>query len=46
VRLLYVIPLNLSELGDFLTEDVVEEGRRTLTRPKTNVLRPLAVNIR
>jgi len=26
VRLLYVIPLNLSELGDFLTEDVVEEG--------------------
>jgi Universal stress protein UspA and related nucleotide-binding proteins len=28
IRLLYIIPLNMSEVSEFVTEDVVESGKR------------------
>ncbi len=39
VRLLYVIPLNMSEVGDFITEDVVEEGKRLAERKMADLVK-------
>jgi Universal stress protein UspA and related nucleotide-binding proteins len=39
VRLLYVIPLNMSEVGDFITEDVVEEGKRLAERKMVDLVK-------
>jgi len=39
VRLLYVIPLNMSEVGDFITEDVVEEGKRLAERKMVELVK-------
>jgi len=39
VRLLYVIPLNMSELGDFLTEDVVEEGKKVAEKKMRSLVK-------
>ena len=39
VRLLYVIPLNMSEVGDFITEDVVEEGKKVAEKKMVDLVK-------
>jgi nucleotide-binding universal stress UspA family protein len=39
IKLLYVVPLNMSEVSEFLTEDVVESGKRVAEGKMENLVK-------